>query len=353
MKSSTFFNNKSSTPLIIAGPCSAETEVQVMQTVQEITELTPQVQMIRAGIWKPRTRPNSFEGVGAIGLPWLIKAGKKFNLPVAIEIANAKHVEEALKAEIDVLWIGARSTVSPFIVQEIAESLRGVNIPVMVKNPINPDLALWMGAIERFKQVGVNDIAAIHRGFSSYSKSIYRNVPNWEIPIELRRQAPNLSIICDPSHIAGNRTLLLNLAQQAINLKFNGLMIETHIRPDDAWSDAAQQITPLELKKLLSNLNVKQKEVLDKSTFKELTEYRNEIDRLDNYILELLGERMAIASQIGDYKKEKQIAIHQPQRWALTVKRALEIGKNNGLSESFILELFQKIHKESIDKQSK
>lgn len=352
MKLSEFSIKNSQSPLIIAGPCSAETEEQVMQTVNEIATLTPQVQLLRAGIWKPRTRPNSFEGVGAIGLPWLINAGKKNHLPVSIEIANAKHVEEALKAGVDVLWIGARSTVSPFIVQEIAEALRGVDVPIMVKNPINPDLALWMGAIERLEQVGVKDIAAIHRGFSSYNKSIYRNVPNWEIPIELRRQKPNLPIICDPSHIAGKRDLLFNIAQQALNLNFDGLMIETHINPNEAWSDAAQQITPERLKSFLQDLKTQQKEVADTNEFPSLKDYRQEIDRLDNYILELLAERMNIASEIGQLKKENQIAIHQPKRWADTVKRALEIGKTNGLSENFILALFQKIHNESIDRQS-
>lgn len=351
IKLNSFFKNKN-TPLFIAGPCSAETEEQVLQTVKEIAEFTPQVQIIRAGIWKPRTRPNSFEGVGAIGLPWLIKAGKKYNLPVSVEIANAKHVEEALKAGIDVLWIGARSTVSPFIVQEIADALRGVDIPIMVKNPINPDLALWLGAIERLEQVGVNDIAAIHRGFSSYNKSIYRNVPNWEIPIELKRQKPELPIICDPSHITGNRDLLFNVSQQAMNLNFDGLMIETHITPDSAWSDAAQQITPSNLKKILDSLNTQQKQVSNTNDFPVLNDYRQEIDRLDNYILELLAERMNIASEIGKLKQDNQIAIHQPKRWANTVKRALEIGKTNGLSENFILELFKKIHNESIDRQS-
>lgn len=339
-------------PFIIAGPCSAETEEQVSETVSQIAELCPQVSLIRAGIWKPRTRPNSFEGVGAIGLPWLINAGKQNNLPVAIEIANSKHVEEALKAGIDVLWIGARSTVSPFIVQEIAEALRGVSIPIMVKNPINPELALWMGAIERLEQVGVKDISAVHRGFSSYNKTMYRNVPNWEIPIELRRQMPQLPIICDPSHIAGKRDLLFNVAQQALNLNFDGLMIETHINPDAAWSDAAQQITPETLKTFLEQLKTNQKDVPSSSSFRELNNYRQEIDRLDNYILELLAERMSIAKSIGDFKRKNNIAIHQPKRWADTVKRALETGKTNGLSEQFILALFQKIHNESIEKQS-
>ena len=350
--SAPFLQSDSSKPFIIAGPCSAETEEQVLETIKQITQHTQQVQLIRAGIWKPRTRPNSFEGIGSIGLPWLKNAGKAVGLPVCTEVANAKHVEEALKADIDVLWIGARSTVSPFIVQEIADAIRGVKIPVLIKNPVNPDLALWMGAIERIAQVGVNEIGAIHRGFSSYNKTKYRNVPNWEIPIELKRQAPELPIICDPSHIGGNRDLIFNISQQAMNLQFNGLMIETHINPNEAWSDAAQQVTPQSLADILKRLKTNQQEASDSTQFPELNAYRQEIDRLDNYMLELLAERMNIAVEIGKYKKENQIAIHQPKRWADTIKRALEIGKTNGLSESFLLELFQKIHKESIDKQS-
>lgn len=342
-----------SNPLIIAGPCSAESEEQVFETVSQIKANAPSVGLIRAGIWKPRTRPNSFEGIGGIGLPWLKNAGNAVGLPVCTEVANAKHVEEALKAGIDVLWIGARSTVSPFIVQEIADALRGVQIPVFVKNPVNPDLALWLGAIERIDQAGIKDIAAIHRGFSSYNKTKYRNAPNWEIPIELKRQSPEIPIICDPSHIGGNRDLILTIAQQAMNLQFNGLMIETHISPDEAWSDAAQQVTPKSLGKILTLLKTNQREANDSISFPELTAYRQEIDRLDSYMLELLAERMNIAVEIGKYKKENQIAIHQPKRWAATIKRALGIGKTNALSENFILELFQKIHKESIEKQSK
>ena len=347
------FTANSKDPLIIAGPCSAETEDQVLNIAQEIKDSTAHVAMFRAGIWKPRTRPNSFEGIGSKGLPWLKKAGELLQVPVCTEVANGRHVEEALKAEIDVLWIGARSTVSPFIVQEIADAMRGVDIPVMVKNPINPDLALWLGAIERVEQAGIKQIAAIHRGFSSYNKSKYRNVPNWEIPIELKRQAPQLTLICDPSHIGGKRELIAPLSQQAMNLQFDGLMIETHHEPDAAWSDAAQQITPSSLAKLLASLRTGQKEASNNNDYPGLKAYRQEIDRLDNYILELLAERMNISAEIGAFKKKEQIAIHQPKRWAATVKRALEIGATNGLSETFILELFQKIHKESIERQSK
>ncbi len=348
-----FSETKDQGPLIIAGPCSAETEEQVQETIQEIVKLSPQVKLLRAGIWKPRTRPNSFEGMGTIALPWLKNAGNAVGLPVCTEVANAKHVEEALKAEIDVLWIGARSTVSPFIVQEIADALRGVDIPVFIKNPVNPDLALWMGGIERMQQVGIKQIAAIHRGFSSYNKTMYRNVPNWEIPIELKRQAPELPIICDPSHIGGKRDLIATISQQAMNLKFDGLMIETHRSPDDAWSDAAQQVTPKALAEIIANLETNQKEATNTDEFPKLNAYRQEIDRLDNYILELLAERMGIAEEIGVFKQTNHIAIHQPTRWAETVKKAIAIGQTNGLSQEFILELFQKIHNESIERQSK
>lgn len=341
--------------LFIAGPCSAETEEQVLQTALAIKENAPQINMLRAGIWKPRTRPNSFEGVGEKALTWLKKAGMETNLPVCTEIANAYHVEKALEAKIDVLWIGARSTVSPFIVQEIADALKGVDIPIMVKNPVNPDLSLWMGAIERISNTGIKQIAAIHRGFSSYNKTKYRNVPNWEIPIELKRQLPNIPIICDPSHIAGKRDLIAQVCQQAMNLQYNGLMIETHQNPNKAWSDAEQQITPETLGSLLTTLKTDKTEVSNKedNAHPTLHHLRQEIDRLDNYILELLAERMDISTQIGKFKRANNIAVYQPQRWDYTVKRALEIGKTNGLSEEFILALFQKIHNESIEKQNK
>jgi chorismate mutase len=347
------FAIKPNKPLLIAGPCSAETEEQVIQLAQAIQANCPQVSLLRAGIWKPRTRPNSFEGIGEKGLAWLKKASRITKLPVCTEVAKAGHVEAALKAEIDVLWIGARSTVSPFIMQEIADALRGVDIPVMVKNPINPDLALWLGGIERIQQAGIKEIAAIHRGFSSYNTSKYRNVPNWEIPIELKRQAPNLPLICDPSHIGGRKELVAPLAQQAVNLQFDGLMIETHLEPQKAWSDAEQQITPDALGHLIASLSTPLKEASQEEEYPRLDTYRQEIDRLDNYILELLAERMNIAGEIGNYKKQERIAIHQPKRWADTVKRALEVGETNGLSKAFILELFQKIHNESIERQAK
>ena len=346
-------STKSNFPFVIAGPCSAETEEQVHNTIDQIVAASNRVSMLRAGIWKPRTRPNAFEGVGEVGLKWLKDAGKKVNLPVTTEVANAKHVELALEAGIDCLWIGARTTVSPFIVQEIADSLKGVNVPVFVKNPVNPDLGLWIGAIERFEKSGITDIRAIHRGFSTYQKGIYRNPPIWEIPIELRRQRPDIPIICDPSHICGKRVLLKEVSQQAIDLKFDGLMIETHQNPDEAWSDAAQQLTPKALSEMLESLVLRQNEVISNGDHDALSTQRAEIDRIDNYILELLSERMNIAEEIGKFKLLNDIAIHQPIRWANTVKHAIDIGKNNGLTEDFIIQLFQKIHNESIGRQSK
>lgn len=339
-------------PLIIAGPCSAETEEQVMQTVKRMVAASDQISMVRAGVWKPRTRPNSFEGVGAIGLPWVKAAGNAVGLPVSVEVANSGHVELALKNEIDVLWIGARSTVSPFIVQEIADALRGVDIPVMIKNPVNPDLELWLGAIERFTQVGITKIAAIHRGFSTYEKSAYRNPPMWEMPIELRRRHPQIPIIVDPSHMGGTRELIYPLSQQAMDMGFDGLMIETHINPDKAWSDAKQQVTPEVLGDIIRNLVVRQPH-LPENEFHTLHELRAKVDRIDDYIIEMLAERMGLSEQIGQFKKDHGLAIHQSERWASIVKRALQNGKTGGLTEDFILKLFQQIHNESIVHQGK
>ncbi len=339
-------------PLIIAGPCSAETEDQVMQTVKRMVAASEHIGMIRAGVWKPRTRPNSFEGVGAIGLPWVKAAGNAVGLPVSVEVANSGHVELALKNEIDVLWIGARSTVSPFIVQEIADALRGIDIPIMIKNPVNPDLELWLGAIERFIQVGITKIAAIHRGFSTYEKSAYRNPPMWEIPIELRRRYPQIPIIVDPSHMGGTRDLIYPLSQQAMDMGFDGLMIETHINPDKAWSDAKQQVTPEVLGEILRELVVRQPHLED-NEFHTLHELRAKVDRIDDYIIEMLAERMGISEQIGQFKKDHDLAIHQSERWAAIVKRALANGKTGGLTEDFILKLFQQIHNESIIHQGK
>lgn len=341
-----------SKPFVISGPCSAEGEEQVLHTVQEIVKYAKgKVHMLRAGIWKPRTRPNSFEGVGEIGLPWIKNAGRQVGLPVTVEVANPEHVEAALKNEIDVLWIGARTTVSPFAVQEIADSLKGVDIPVLIKNPINPDLELWIGAVERFYQSGIKKLGVIHRGFSSYEKSIYRNPPMWEIPIELRRRYPEIPILVDPSHMGGTRDLIYVLAQQAMDMGFDGLMIESHINPDKAWSDAKQQVSPERLGEILHSLIVRQPSIL-KDDEQKLRDLRARIDRIDDYIIEMLCERMGISEEIGEYKKENRLAIHQAERWAQIVKRALEKGKTGGLTDEFILKFLQQVHNESIRHQS-
>jgi len=344
---------KTEHPLVIAGPCSAEGEEQMLKSVQGIVASTQgKVQMIRAGVWKPRTRPNSFEGVGEIGLPWVKNAGREVGLPVCIEIANPEHVYAALKNEIDVLWIGARTTVSPFAVQEIAESLRGVDIPVMIKNPVNPDLELWIGALERIHAVGITKLAAVHRGFSSYQKTMYRNPPMWELPIELRRRHPDIPIIVDPSHIGGTRELIYTLAQQGLDMGFEGLMIESHFNPEKAWSDAKQQVTPERLGEILNTLIIRQpKNTTD--TLSSLQELRSRVDRIDDYIIELMCERMGISEEIGNFKNEHQLTLHQSERWAQIVKRALAKGTTGGLTEEFILKLFQQIHNESIRHQEK
>jgi chorismate mutase len=339
-------------PFIVAGPCSAETEAQVFETVRSIVQFTGKVSMLRAGIWKPRTRPNSFEGVGAEALPWIVAAGKEVGLPVTVEVASPEHIELALKAGVDVLWIGARTTVSPFAVQELADALRGIDIPMMVKNPINPDLELWVGAIERFANVGLTKLATIHRGFSTYEKTIYRNPPMWEIPIELRRRYPNIPIIVDPSHMGGTRDLIQPLSQQAIDMGFEGLMIESHCNPDKAWSDAKQQVTPERLAAILNHLVVRQSKVSEDGLH-VLSDYRARIDRIDNYILDLLGERMGLSETIGSFKKENDLAIHQSERWAKIVSRAIEKGTSVGLTKEFIIKLFQHVHNESIFHQTK
>ncbi|GIW22094.1 MAG: cytochrome c4 [Candidatus Sericytochromatia bacterium] len=339
-------------PFIISGPCSAETSEQVIRTCVELSK-TNVVDLLRAGVWKPRTKPDTFEGVGEEALKWLKEASKITKIPVAVEVANSKHVELALKYQIDVLWIGARTTVNPFSVQEIADSLKGVNVPVMVKNPINPDIELWIGAIERIIRAGIKNIAAIHRGFSSYEKTLYRNKPYWEIPIELRRRYPNIMLICDPSHISGSRDLLQSISQKAMDLNFDGLMIESHINPDIAWSDSKQQVTPIDFKKIIDNLILRK----DKSTNNEfnntLDVLREKIDNIDLEILDLIEARMKIVEEIGKYKKDNNITIFQPERWRQIINSRTEIGIKKNLSEKFIKEVFEVIHKESIKKQYK
>ncbi|MBC7476417.1 MAG: bifunctional 3-deoxy-7-phosphoheptulonate synthase/chorismate mutase type II [Candidatus Sericytochromatia bacterium] len=343
-------DTKGGKPFIIAGPCSAETEEQVHETVRQLAKQN--VDAIRAGIWKPRTRPNSFEGIGTIGLKWLKDACKEVNLPAAVEVANAKHVYECLKFGIDILWIGARTTVNPFAVQEIADALEGADVPIMVKNPINPDLELWIGAIERLHKAGLRRIAAIHRGFSSYEKTKYRNRPYWEIPIELKRRIPNLPIICDPSHICGTRELIASVCQKAMDLNFDGLIIESHRDPSHAWSDAAQQVTPDRLSEIINNLILRRVSTDNPEFNTQLEDLRNKIDRVDDELLDILSQRMEIVKDIANCKKENNITILQPGRWDEIVKNSLVKGRKRNLSDDMITTLFQAVHKESIRKQT-
>ena len=340
----------SRSPLIIAGPCSAETEEQLFETTAAIKEQG--IDLIRAGVWKPRTRPNSFEGVGVEALGWISKIKKELNVKFAIEIANAQHVYESLKYGVDVLWIGARSTVSPFIVQEIADALRGCDVPVLVKNPINPDLALWIGAFERLSQAGITKMGAIHRGFSSHQKTRYRNVPTWQIPIELKRQIPEMPMICDPSHIAGKREMVAEISQKALDLNYDGLIIETHRDPENAWSDARQQITPAFLGEMISTLKVRKSTSEDIDYITHLEDLRTQIDHADREMLEAIAMRMNLVGQIGAVKKESNVAAFQLDRWNEVFKTRTEWAKGLQINEKFVTELFNLIHVESIKKQT-
>jgi 3-deoxy-D-arabino-heptulosonate 7-phosphate (DAHP) synthase len=338
-------------PIIISGPCSAETEEQVLETAKRLAA-TGRVDMLRAGIWKPRTRPGSFEGIGTRGLPWLQQAKKLTGLPVTVEVATGRQVEDALTFDVDVLWIGARTTVNPFSVQEVADALRGVDVPVLIKNPINPDLELWTGAVERVAKAGIKQIGLIHRGFSSYGNTEYRNAPMWHLAIEMKRRNPELLIINDPSHISGRRDILLDVAQRAINLDFDGLMIESHIDPDKAWSDAKQQITPERLAEMLGEI-VWRKEVSNSEEFHAaLEKLRQQINHLDDELLQLLGQRMRIAEKIGEYKKNNNITILQTNRWNEILERAFGKGEKLGLSKEFITRYFDAVHMESINHQN-
>lgn len=336
-------------PIIIAGPCSAETEEQVMETARQLS--TMGIKIYRAGIWKPRTRPNAFEGVGSEGLRWLQRVRRETGMLVTTEVANVKHVYEALKFGVDILWIGARTSANPFAMQDIADSLRGVNIPVLVKNPVNPDVDLWIGAIERLYNSGINQLAAIHRGFSSYDHSIFRNVPQWQIPIELRRRIPELPIITDPSHICGNRELLFDISQKAMDLNFDGLIVETHINPDKALSDAKQQITPETLGKMLGRLVLRDPDV-NQQVMLTLAELRDQIDKLDDKLINMLEERMKVSEKIGEHKLVNNITILQTKRWDDMLKNRLSLGNRKGLSEEFIIKIFTAIHQESINHQT-
>ena len=338
-------------PLVIAGPCSAETEDQVLKIAHDLKDTD--VSVYRAGIWKPRTRPGMFEGVGAIGLKWLDKVKKETGLLTATEVANASHVKLALEYDIDVLWIGARSTVSPFIVQEIADALDGTDKIILVKNPVNPDLALWLGGIERLYSANIKKLGVIHRGFSTYEKSKYRNNPEWQLPIELQNKFPDLPLICDPSHIAGRRDILQDISQTALDLNFDGLMIETHIDPDNAWSDAAQQITPSVLVKMMEDLKIRTLTSEEADYKNQLNTLRTQIDVIDHGLLETLGKRMKVAVSIGELKKTKNVAVLQTKRWNEILGNMILEGEKKGLSEEFVLRMFKAIHQESINNQEK
>ncbi|OYQ36765.1 3-deoxy-7-phosphoheptulonate synthase [Flavobacterium cyanobacteriorum] len=338
-------------PLVIAGPCSAETEEQVLDIARQLKDT--KVSIYRAGIWKPRTRPGGFEGVGAIGLKWLQKAKGETGLLMAVEVANAHHVKLALEHDMDVLWIGARTTVNPFAVQEIADALADTDKIVLIKNPVNPDLALWLGGVERLYNAGIKKLGVIHRGFSTYEKTKYRNIPEWQLAIELHERFPDLPIICDPSHITGRRSMIQEVSQQALDLNYDGLMIETHNNPDKAWSDAAQQVTPDMLKEILNDLTVRKKTDETHEFNHRLKKLRLRIDEYDTRLIEILGKRMRIADEIGALKRENNVAILQTRRWKQVLDKMTAEGLQENLGEEFILRLFRAIHQESISHQEK
>jgi chorismate mutase len=339
-------------PLIISGPCSAETEAQVLEMAQQLAA-TNKVHVLRAGIWKPRTKPGMFEGVGIKGLPWLANAKKATGLPTAVEVATAKHVEAALQFDVDILWIGARTTVNPFSVQEVADALRGVNIPVLIKNPINPDIDLWCGGIERLQKVGLTEIGMIHRGFSSYGNVEFRNAPMWHIPIEMKRRFVGMPLINDPSHICGKRDTLMEVSQKSIDLNFDGLMIESHPNPDEAWSDAKQQVTPSRFLEMMNELIWRNDKIDSNDHLAMLAKLREQINQVDDELLTLLGQRMKVADAIGNFKKQNNITILQTNRWNDILERAYKKGESIGLSKDFIVKYFDAIHLESINHQNK
>ncbi|WP_321435894.1 bifunctional 3-deoxy-7-phosphoheptulonate synthase/chorismate mutase type II [uncultured Bacteroides sp.] len=332
-------------PIVIAGPCSAETREQVMETAKQLA--SKGIKIFRAGIWKPRTKPGGFEGVGVEGLSWLEDVKKETGMYVSTEVATAKHVEEALKHNIDILWIGARTSANPFAVQEIADALQGVDIPVLIKNPVNPDLELWIGALERLHNAGLRRLGVIHRGFSTYDKKIYRNLPQWHIPIELRRRIPNLPIFCDPSHIGGKRELIASLSQQAMDLNFDGLIIESHCNPDVALSDASQQITPDILDYILNMLVIRK----ETQTTESLAELRRQIDDCDNSLIEILAKRMRISREIGTFKKEHNMTVLQSGRYDEIISKRGAQGKEFGMDSEFMKTVFEAIHEESVRQQ--
>ena len=338
-------------PIIISGPCSAETEEQVMETALGLQKLG-KVDVFRSGIWKPRTRPGSFEGIGTKGLPWLQAVKKATGLLTTVEVATPKQVEDALTFEVDILWIGARTTVNPFSVQDIADALRGVDVPVLIKNPLNPEIELWVGAVERIDRAGIKDIGLIHRGFASYGNTEFRNAPMWHLAIEMKRRFPELLFINDPSHISGRRDILLSVAQKAIDLDYDGLIVETHCTPDAAWSDAKQQITPEQFGKMLDEI-IWRKEDKANIDHQLLEKYRQQINQLDDELLQIISQRMKISDKIGAYKKENGITILQATRWNEILDKAVEEGNKRGLSDEFVEKYFNAIHMESIAHQTK
>ena len=338
-------------PLVIAGPCSAETEEQVLRIAHELKD--SDVNYFRAGIWKPRTRPGMFEGVGEIGLRWLKKVKEETGMKTCTEVANAAHVKLAIENDVDLLWIGARSTVSPFIMQEIADALQGTDKIVLVKNPVNPDLALWLGGIERLYKAGIKKLGAIHRGFSTYEKTKYRNIPEWQIAVEFQNKFPDLPLINDPSHITGNREMIFDVSQTALDLNFDGLMIETHFDPEKAWSDAAQQVTPKKLKQIMVDLKIRKETNTEAEYQNSLDNLRAQINVADAQLIELLGKRMRVSDQIGALKKDKNVAVLQSKRWNEILGNMILEGESKGLSEEFVLRMFKAIHQESINHQEK
>ncbi len=336
-------------PLMIAGPCSAETEEQVLKTARGLIDR--RIQVFRAGVWKPRTRPGNFEGHGKKALPWLKKVKEETGMKIAVEIANAHHAELALQYDIDILWIGARTSVNPFAVQEIADAIKGSGKIILIKNPVNPDLSLWIGAVERFDKVGVTDLGVIHRGFSSFRPGLYRNEPNWQIALDFKSLFPNIPMILDPSHICGRRDCIYDMAQMGLDLQYQGFMIETHYNPDEAWSDAKQQITPGTLLQIIDKLCLRKQQFKDPEAIDKLEFYRSQIDRLDDELLNLLAERMKIAEEIGRIKKKRSVAVLQSKRWLQIMQRAVDKAKDKNLSEKFIQLIFKAIHQESIEKQ--
>lgn len=339
----------SQVPLVIAGPCSAETPEQLMQIAKS---LPSKVKIFRAGIWKPRTRPGGFEGVGAIGLQWMQEVRKEVGLKLATEVAKAEHVDLALKADLDVLWIGARTAVNPFAVQEIADALQGTDKVVLLKNPVNPDLGLWMGGLERLAHANIKHLGAVHRGFSTYEKTKYRNIPEWQIPIDLKTNFPELPVFCDPSHITGDRNRIAEVSQQALDLNYNGLMIETHCNPDQAWSDAAQQVTPDQLKTIIEQLALRNHTDETEYYMSKIAAFRTQLDDIDQKILEAMGRRMAIVDEIGRLKKEKNVMVLQQDRWKTMFDRMMQEGTVKGLTPEFITALYTAMHQESIYRQN-